>query len=715
MALQLLGNTKFNGTGMKVKTILILLMSLVVLPAVFFILLFSYYAGHRIINEQIDRELGQTTIATMDSVNRFVYDRFNDMQLLISDSLLSNSETSYKEKSDILRVNLLNLGWYDNLYLTDTNGKLVASTDSTVLGADVSQEEWYVRTQKDFIHVSRVVQLPFHPEKDVLVFANTLVDKNKNILGIVFAEFSFDVLKDLLKTNAGQDIDVFLLTKEGDVIASQSTVGKEDPSYLYDNNEYIVSETESEGYLSFDGNGWKLLLGHSQAKAYEPLTRFSNLLIWITLLVILEVLLVGNYVSRLFVRPIDILTKGVQEIEKGNWDHKIHIKQKSEFGYFAENFNNMTASIQEKNQHLLEERGKYKAILDSSEVGIVLFNVQNEVIAYNARFCELFTCPTTQQAHLSALELLNFFDQDSQDPKTQSVLERLRGIRDKADFQENVHCEVTLEKPSLKIISLYTKPVQTKEGGLLGRIWSFHDVTEQRLVEKDKYDFITVASHNLRTPLTVVNWSVDLLESSTSLDETQKEAVENIRSNCERLTTLLNILLDASEVKDGKVAIKLSNFSLSEVIMKAMKNMRPCLARHEKTAVDLSAVQNHLDIKVRADEEKVLQILLAILENACLYAKPDEENKIVVSLAVDAGQKKVTVTVSDTGIGMSAEDQHKVFEKFSRGERASKTHTDGIGLSLYMADTFVRSLGEKLWFESEEGKGTSFHFTLPLA
>ncbi|MEK7145951.1 MAG: ATP-binding protein [Patescibacteria group bacterium] len=691
---------------LKVKTKFILILILVAYSSIFLVGAASYLVGRNIINDRVNFELEFTTETIMADINHLIYDRFGDLEILQGDLILSDPEALEEEKTEVLRQSLITFGWYDNFYLTDLEGNVLSSSNTMALDQNVGNEAWFTDLEYGEVSVTDAIESPFS-EQEYIIFSNTLSDSDNNVFGFIFAEFSLDVMDDLLSASP-DDVDVFLSSQDGTLIAEKRIHEEAAP------NSYISQRLESEGYFGFNGNDWELLVQIPRAIAYAPLNEFA-LLLWFSVLVVsVEVILLGGISASRLVKPIQILTEGVGKIEKGNLDHKIRVDTKDEFGFLAENFNKMTETLSEKNRNLLAEKGKYKSILESTDEGIVLFDSTHHVIAFNQPFKKMFNHDPLPNE--GPQDIFSFLKTKSDNPLNKLRLLKIQSLIDSKDFKENIEMEITVNEPSYRILYLYSRPVVTDEGQLLGRIWSFSDVTEKREAEKSKDEFIRLASHKLRTPLTAINWSVQMMVDNGfgSVNEDQKVALKQISMNAERLNSLAGILLDVAEISENTLTVNPEEFVLGDLLQRVYEKNLHKYSGNEHYDLQLEKTEDAFNQKVKADPKKVEKILSTLLSNSYVYSKAGEVNHVQVRTKLDLNLKKIILSVHDTGIGISKQDQANVFKKFYRGERAMLNFTEGVGLELFLAKTILDSSREKIWFESEEDKGSAFYFTISL-
>ena len=253
------------------------------------------------------------------------------------------------------------------------------------------------------------------------------------------------------------------------------------------------------------------------------------------------------------------------------------------------------------------------------------------------------------------------------------------------------------------------KNVKTKE--VNGIIITFRDIREERALDEARISFISVASHQLRTPLTSMRWFSEMLISGDagSITEEQKHFVERIYEGTERMINLVNLLLQIARVEAGRVKI--------EPAMISFKNLLKGISVALRSLLDVKSQQ--LDVKtipdpfpeISMDQEVVWQVFQNLLSNAIRYSP----EKSVISVLVTKKGDFAEVVVKDSGIGIPKAQQDRIFEKFFRAENALKLVPEGSGLGLSLVKGLVDGWGGKVWFESEEGRGTRFYFTIPMS
>ena len=265
-------------------------------------------------------------------------------------------------------------------------------------------------------------------------------------------------------------------------------------------------------------------------------------------------------------------------------------------------------------------------------------------------------------------------------------------------------------------LSLSVSPIRDLEGKIVGFLRVAKDITEKkryerRLKELDKMksDFVSNVSHELRTPLTSIKGSVDnMLDGLTgSLNEKQIRYLNRIKSNTDRLSRLINDLLDLSRIESGRVEVRPTTLPLTALAEEVAEHMRALAA---EKLIRIEVPPSDPSVTVWADRDKVTQVLMNLIGNAVKFTPQD--GKITVALEKN-GNDYIQISVADTGPGILPEEQNKIFSKFYQVANIDKQKPKGSGLGLAISKALVEMHGGKIWMDSEVGRGSTFYFTLP--
>ena len=231
-------------------------------------------------------------------------------------------------------------------------------------------------------------------------------------------------------------------------------------------------------------------------------------------------------------------------------------------------------------------------------------------------------------------------------------------------------------------------------------------------LDQVKTEFLSIASHQLRSPLTAIKgYSSMLLEGSFGKIEGKvKEASEKIFQSSNRMIDMVSDFLDVSRIELGKMEYEFTEFDIKELAKNITEEFK-VNNRNNEIKLSFEAVENS-GIKINADYNKIRQVVLNVINNALKYTR---KGFVKVSVSANPSLKTVLISVKDSGVGMNDETMHHIFKKFSRAKDASKSHTDGSGLGLYVASEMVKAHKGRIWAESDgEGKGSSFFVELPI-
>jgi PAS domain S-box-containing protein len=249
-------------------------------------------------------------------------------------------------------------------------------------------------------------------------------------------------------------------------------------------------------------------------------------------------------------------------------------------------------------------------------------------------------------------------------------------------------------------IILANKPV--------GAVEVFEDVTLELEIDRMKSEFISLASHQLRTPLTAINIYTQMLLDGYEgeLNEHQKESLDTILKSSQRMNKLISALLDISKMEAGKISTTNARVELDQILEQTVSELEQDAMAKD---IQLTTKIDGANFTVHSDALLVGEVYSNLISNAIKYT-PDK-GKVAVSLRAD--ENNYVFRVRDNGYGIPADFQEKIFKKFSRAANAQQVDTTGSGLGLYMAKEIATVLKGRLWFTSKHEKGTSFYFSIP--
>jgi signal transduction histidine kinase len=240
-----------------------------------------------------------------------------------------------------------------------------------------------------------------------------------------------------------------------------------------------------------------------------------------------------------------------------------------------------------------------------------------------------------------------------------------------------------------------------------GTVYAFRDITEAHRLEELKAEFVATASHELRTPLAAVYGAAQTLRRHDfALDEAGRERfVSMIVEEADRLGRIVNEILLANQLDAGHVGLETEPFDPGDLLERVAEAMRS----HMSQAIRLDVVVPGPSPQVAADHDKVRQVLVNLVDNAVKYS-PDGGS---VQLGLEPTDGRVRFYVRDEGLGIPADEQKRIFEKFYRLDPDMTRGIGGTGLGLYICSELVRRMGGRIWVESTQNEGSTFSFELP--
>ncbi len=232
------------------------------------------------------------------------------------------------------------------------------------------------------------------------------------------------------------------------------------------------------------------------------------------------------------------------------------------------------------------------------------------------------------------------------------------------------------------------------------------EITEQKQEEMRKNDFLAIASHELKTPLTSLKLMIAILNEETGDAQihNRPELLSKANRQINKMTALIHDFLDLSRIETGKVSMTMRPTSVNDLIARTVEEHRLLVSRGSIRFLDAEVPM------LVIDEEKIGQVLDNILSNAIKYSRREPE--IVIATRHDAAE--VTVSITDSGIGIDHADQSRIFERFYRVDDGGSKSGSGFGIGLYLSADIIQRHGGRIWVESVKGNGSTFHFTLPV-
>ncbi|MDO8482639.1 MAG: ATP-binding protein [bacterium] len=362
-----------------------------------------------------------------------------------------------------------------------------------------------------------------------------------------------------------------------------------------------------------------------------------------------------------------------------------------------------------RTKDLEQIRAKNEAILTSIGDGLVVVDKEGKISYINKSFEEMLGWKTQEIIGKSMVEVVPREDQNGIEVSFEEriLTQVLSGKKFVADLT-NPFYYIRKDKSRFPTSSIVAPVVLNEK--IVGAVEVFRDITKEKEIDKAKTEFVSLASHQLRTPLSTVSWYSEMLLSGDAGEVTsdQKKYLEEIYHGNSRMVELVNTLLDVSRIELGTFIVESKPTNIVKLIQSVIDEQKPQI---EEKKIELSPLFEKRIPLMRADPKLLRMVIQNLLSNSVKYTHGG--GKIEISLSL-SGKKNVLLKISDTGYGIPKNQQDKIFTKLFRADNVIGKDTEGTGLGLYIAKSIVEQSGGKLWFESIENKGSTFSATLPL-
>lgn len=354
--------------------------------------------------------------------------------------------------------------------------------------------------------------------------------------------------------------------------------------------------------------------------------------------------------------------------------------------------------------------------IERNELGSIIKTLRDGVIVYDANFKILIFNPAAEEIfRVNAKEITgkHMSPDNIKNPRlkliTQTFFPSLAPLvvnRSESGFYPQI-TDISLEEEKIELRSI-TDKITDKNSRFLGYVKVVIDKSREVELMKAKNEFISIAAHQLRTPLTAVNWTFESLNGE-KISASQKSLVNTGLEASALMLKIVNDLLDVSKIEEGHFGYDFEDVNLIDFVKEVIKEAKD-MADQSSVKIYLKEPKTPLILKI--DSQKLGMVLFNLIDNAVKYNV--ENGEVVVSVECLKDKPFVQISVKDTGIGMNKSDLEKMFKKFFRADNAVKAIPNGSGLGLYIAKNIIKRHGGEIWAESEINRGSTFYFTLPI-
>jgi len=363
--------------------------------------------------------------------------------------------------------------------------------------------------------------------------------------------------------------------------------------------------------------------------------------------------------------------------------------------------------LKQAERKILEFKERDEAILESIGDAVIAVDTDGKIVLFNHVAVKLTGVSREKAIDKPYSVSVSFVKESDGKPSNDFIHEAIS--QDKPTKMVN-HTLVVRKDNYTTPVATSAAPVKNAAGEIIGCVVVFRDVTQEREIDKAKTEFVSLASHQLRTPITTLRWLSELLASGAngSLNKKQQEYADEIHNASKRMIALVNAILNASRLELGTFVVEPQLVEIKKIAKSYIHELMPQIKKKkiifkEKYGADIPAI---------VTDQKLIGIILNnLLTNAIKYTPIGGK----IDFTILKKGTDIVLTVADTGVGIPEAQQKKIFTKMFRADNAKTIDPDGTGLGLYIVKEIINRTGGKISFTSEENKGSTFRFVLPLS
>ncbi|HET9411901.1 MAG TPA: ATP-binding protein [Candidatus Saccharimonadales bacterium] len=604
------------------------------------------------------------------------------------------------------------------IHLADLKGKIIVSTNRDVEGTQLDPQDFALAAGQE---ISTGVRKDQRDGIDKL-YITAKVNVNKTESGVVSVVFRIDdiiaALQDYTglgttgetvvaeKTQDGTVVSLFPLRFDAD--APQKTnvsslqlfapAGQQDYKELTDyRGKQVMVAAKSIGFAD-----WVIAAKIDTSEALAQIDQLRNLLFIIVLTSSGAIVLIALGLTRFFTQPILQIATIARRIGRGDFLARTFVRRNDEIGMLAESINAMGISLDTFVTSIESQRNRLEVILNSTKEGILAIDKQGMIVLVNQAAAEMARLDSDKLVGKNINDIFAWTQQGQ--PFTADYAPANSAVYEDLEFTN-----VAGATSYVKLIVARVSGEQEQKAAQT--IVTIHDETRDRELEAMKVDFVSMAAHELRTPLAAIRGYLELITfkggQGVASDDTSKYLQQALKSSTE-LGGLINNLLDVTRIERGTLTFNLENVDIAADVKQAVEEATFSARDKKITVVYQGATEGCFVI---ADRIALHEVINNLISNAIKYTP--EGGKVSVLLGVQGADYRVQVT--DTGVGIPKQSQSNLFTKFYRVHGGLDSGSTGTGLGLFIAKSLIERQGGTITFSSEEGKGSTFIITLPKA
>jgi PAS domain S-box-containing protein len=682
------------------------------------------------------------------------------------------------ETQILLEVSKFDSATWSEIAIIDLNGKRLFSSEKKLIGTNIRSEseifqQIIYKANLGDLAVSDVYSDKFG--NPIMIISSPIKDSRGDISGAAIGKLNWNQIQ--LRLPISNNSTFFILNNQGTLIATnkledRSGILKDNFSKnaeiqranagatiivadegLFLKERSLLLYSREEGFEDYSGNNWLLgieipatIFFGGTYSAINSAFLLAILFIFIIFAMVIIILI------RLVIEPINSLFEFIKKIASGDFSARLIKSSENEIGALGVAVNEMAEKIEgyqrnlevridektEELQKTLQTVEEKNSSLENTKKAMLSLlqdiNMEKRNIAAQRARTEIILASIGDAVFATDLEGKIIITNDAlekllgykrEDISGEDFREFLTPLKNNKGDNIDITKEILIKKEPVSIlngfqliskggmlieVSITASPIKDQNEVVFGMIVVAHDMTKERELEKAKDNFLSIAAHQLRTPLGSVRWNLEMLlnDDIEKIGGATKEVLHQIEESNRRMIDLTNNLLDVSRIDQGRVADEPANIEIIKIIKDSFKEVEPTAA---KNGISCAVKSQMPEIFAYVDQKKFREVIQNLISNGVKYNIAGGKLDVTVSTKAES----IVIDIKDTGIGIPQEEHSQIYGKFFRAKNAILSETEGTGLGLYVVKSYIESWGGKIWFESEKGRGSTFHLTVPLA
>lgn len=437
-----------------------------------------------------------------------------------------------------------------------------------------------------------------------------------------------------------------------------------------------------------------LRLSRPVAKINQISEQIKHSLLLFSLLALILTTLITLIITKRIARPINDIMIVAKSLSDKQYEVRYNGNAYGEVADLGQTINELATSLEEQTQEIEQHDKRLYELINHLVIGVMLIDEHRTIKMVNPAMSVILGEDVTKLVGNSYVEATKSYG-----------LSRLIEVAYQQNKKQND--EIYFYYPKDKIVDANIVPIDGKEPGEQNLIVLLYDITEIRRLEKVRTDFVTNASHELKTPVTALKgFSETLLDGAMEDKEVLKQFLEIMLAESSRLDFLVNDILELSKLEQKQVPMNMQEVNLSEAVLATFQLVKQTADEKE---MELNLVEEDT-LFITVDNSRLKQILANLINNAVVYTQ--ESGKVTVTIRKENDQ--AVILVSDNGIGIPEDEQDRIFERFYRVDKARSRNSGGTGLGLSIVKYLVENLNGSITIKSKLGLGTTFIVRLPI-